>query len=558
MTLMEQDTVAIELPEQNRLPISEIRLLDILEHLSRVSGYHLALTDHTGQLVAKTEEFPPGVLLESDPLRLQAHSVEQMAVDFGPDFSSVWYLLAVQRLKGQISPTRVLASSLEEIVRTELAHEKEIESMSREILSRYEEVNLFYDLSDELASVFKIDKIVRIVLRKAQEILFADAAWIFLADTEEDELTLARKHIKTQIEAEAYEKDIFTLCTWSFLYNQAFLIECRDDLIRQAAEYDVDYQVQFAGELSAIISPIFVKDRRLGVMAIARFGAGESYTGEDMKLMTAISSMGAVAIYNGQLIEKVKKEEVARKELEIASTIQRNLLPAEIPFIPGVELASKYLAANKVGGDYLDYLLDERGNLYLVIADVSGHNIGAGILMASSRSVIRMNILAQRSPAEILEMTNKVLYDDLDRSDLFLSAMVCRYEPASRMLELANAGHNPAYLWRAQEQQGYWINSDHFFIGLERNFEMSSQTLRLTAGDLLVLYTDGLVEATNTEGERYEMKRLAQAIQANSRLSASELIDYLSRDVQKFMKHTHFDDDISVLILKIIDESSTL
>ncbi len=430
-------------------------------------------------------------------------------------------------------------------------YEAEMESMSQEILARYEEVNLFYELSDELASIFEKQEIADIVLNKAREILSADGAWIFLPTSDGmDLLKYAQRPLEMNL-MEIEECALAHLSQWCFHQRQNLLIESREDLARISGGLHSGDKLDGMGPFTAIGFPILVRETRLGVLLVARFDEERPFTGQDSRLASALGSMLAMALYNSQLVQKAKQEEIARKELEIAATVQQNLLPLELPRVAGIDLASEYIAANKVGGDYLDYLMDGEGNLYLVVADVSGHNIGAALLMASSRSVFRMNIVNGKEPARILQCANRVLYSDFDRSELFLSAVVAKLDPHRGRLHLAGAGHNPALLWRAAEKKIYWLHSDGFFIGLEPELEIGQENLQLRPDDVLILYTDGLVEAANPLGERYETTRLEQIFRKLAHLPARGILDGIANDVREFMERQDFDDDISVLVLKM-------
>ncbi|RME01116.1 MAG: GAF domain-containing protein [Calditrichaeota bacterium] len=437
-----------------------------------------------------------------------------------------------------------------------LLHEKrqletELESLTRELLSRYEEVNVFYDLSEDLASTFEQHEILNAILQKSYDVLDARAAWIFLSDDSSKHLKLSASLLKGLKLELGVQEDISKLCAQSYDSGQNFLIESYKDLETLMEKIDPDSRPKSHSQWSALVYPLWVRKVKLGSMAVLRGPDQPPFTSESGKLMAAICALAAVALYNKQLAEELRREELARRELEIASAIQQNLLPSETPQLPGIQISSHYIAANKVGGDYLDYLVDPRGNLVLVIADVSGHNIGAAILMAGTRGVIRSSLQKQSNPAAILKETNRVMYKDLDRSDLFLSAVVACFNPCTRVINLANAGHNPPLVWRARSQMAEWIYSQSFFIGLEPSLELTHQSISLEPGDVFLLYTDGLIEAANPAGERFENDRLANVVGRFASEPASEIVRQISLEVIRFMQRDTFEDDISFLALKL-------
>ena len=537
-----------EFQKQINFPLPESRLFEWLDIFAQICRCELAITDDQNRIISRTSDFQYEEVIEypgDGPLQSAVMTLTGME-----DTPVKLWAECPQKLPG--CATR-LAAALENILNQEISHEQEMESMSQEILARYEEVNLFYELSEELASVFDEKRIIDIILSKAKEILLADAALVYLRDEEKEELCLFAKYCPLNRNNQPLQEDVKKLAEWCYEEQQSILVESIADLPQIAQEFDKFYAFQNEQDFTALISPIHIRENQLGVFAALRVQEYEPFNGQDNRLMSALSSMMAVSLHTSQLLEKAKQEELARKEIEIASAIQQSLLPRETPRIAGIDLASKYIAANKVGGDYLDYLTDEKGNLYFVVADVSGHNIGSAIIMSSCRSVIRMNMFQGKKPAEILQLANRVLYPDLDRSESFLSAIVGYLDVSAGEVLLANAGHNPALVWRAHSREVEWIMSDTFFIGLESNLDVENKRVKLHENDLLLLYTDGLVEATNAHGERYENDRLAQLIEALAELSARNIIERLSEDVKRFMGRNFFDDDISALILKRVD-----
>ena len=535
----------VETKKNRHFPVPVAHMSDWLETFARICHCEFAMTDDGNRVIARTLDFAYHDTLPFEALQTLISA--DLKLDAVGDYRcKLW----ANASKSSSDLVESVADAFSKILVQEIGHETEMESMSQEILARYEEVNLFYELSEELATIFDEKRIIEIILNKAREILLADAAWVYLRDENDEQLNLFAKYCHLERGNMAIHADIKVLCEWSYREQQPILVESIEDLPQIARDFETFYLFQSEQNFTALISPIHVREKKMGVFAVIRLQDYEPFNGQDNRLMSSISSIMAVSLNTCQLLEKAKQEEIARKEIQIASCIQQNLLPRETPKIPGIDLASKYIAANKVGGDYLDYLTDEKGNLYFVVADVSGHNIGSAIIMSSSRSVIRMSMFQGREPADVLRLANQVLYADLDRSELFLSAIVGYLDVATGEVLLANAGHNPALIWRADQNAVEWIMSDTFFIGLEPELDIHNDRLRLRKDDILLLYTDGLVEATNAQGVRYESDRLAHMVEALADLSSHDIIERISEDVKRFMGRNFFDDDISVLILK--------
>src|SRR5688572_20419788 len=181
-------------------------------------------------------------------------------------------------------------------------------------------------------------------------------------------------------------------------------------------------------------------------------------------------------------------------EVRTAAGVQRGLLPTTPPIVPGVILGGLSVPAAEVGGDYYDFLPTSDGAVILVIADVAGHSISSGLMMAMARTVLREQATRGLAPNDALEAINAAMYGDLVNAELFITFFYARYDPATGALTFANGGHNPPLLRRAEGTLEY-LDADGAPIGVlaEVGFELGRT--QLAAGDLLVMYTDGVVEA---------------------------------------------------------------
>jgi HAMP domain-containing protein len=248
-------------------------------------------------------------------------------------------------------------------------------------------------------------------------------------------------------------------------------------------------------------------------------------------------------------IQRLKEAERVKRDLELARRIQASLLPNQPPQGAGFELAGRCIPAREVGGDYFDYLQLPDGRLALVIVDVSGHNIGAALMMAMSRSVIKTAIFALGSPKRVLLETHRVLYDDLVNVNLFITAFVAVYDPSSGLLTYASAGHNPPFLIRAGGAVEK-LKPEGMLIGVIPDLDLAEGSTALAAGDMLVLYTDGVVEAADTAGELLGEARFIEVLQNAKTGTAPQIVEEVFAAVNAFSAGDE-PDDITLLVLKI-------
>ncbi|WP_348758779.1 PAS domain S-box protein [Candidatus Methylocalor cossyra] len=250
-----------------------------------------------------------------------------------------------------------------------------------------------------------------------------------------------------------------------------------------------------------------------------------------------------------------RRAEEERRDLEIAKHIQLSLLPKAPLRLRGIEIAGCCVPATHVGGDYFDFFRSG-DNLDVVIADVSGHSVGAALIMAEMRSTLKAEIRRERdeqphNAAELLNALNDVMFSDLSGADLFITMFYLRYELGTRRLRYANAGHNRALLLRRNAAECQQLDADGLILGVSRKVAFEEKGLLLERGDSLLLYTDGAVEAQDEHGNFFGLCRLARAFVAHRALPPEALLDRLMEELRQFRGAGTFDDDISMVALKV-------
>ncbi|MEK4032574.1 PAS domain S-box protein [Methylocystis sp. IM3] len=247
-----------------------------------------------------------------------------------------------------------------------------------------------------------------------------------------------------------------------------------------------------------------------------------------------------------------RRAEQNRRDLEIAKQIQLSLLPSRPLRMRRAEVAGFCLPATHVGGDYFDYFENADG-ADLVIADVSGHNVGAALIMTEVRSMVRARCRQSASahPSEILHDLNELLHDDLTKAELFITMFCCRFEPETLKLKYANGGHNPALLLHAGSCECAQLDGEGLVIGAKRSVTFEEKIARLEPGDKLLFYTDGVTEAQDASGEFFGLDRLCESFRNNRSLGPEGVMKALLRDVKKFCGQVQLSDDIAIVVADI-------
>lgn len=237
-------------------------------------------------------------------------------------------------------------------------------------------------------------------------------------------------------------------------------------------------------------------------------------------------------------------------ELEMSQIVQRSLLPQQAPSIPGMNIAGFSRAAQIVGGDYFDFIQFKDGTHGIVMADVSGHGVSAGMMMTSLQTAFHTLVPDADSPLDVLERINRLYVHNVNFTT-FVTIFFAKFDPSTRILTYANAGHNSAYLYKTAKKEETWLQPTGPAIGLMEKFNVGMQEVELKDEDILLLYTDGITEASNPQGEQFGAGRLADVVRQNTQLTAHELANTLLLKVNDFTGVKGFVDDITIVASKV-------
>lgn len=237
-------------------------------------------------------------------------------------------------------------------------------------------------------------------------------------------------------------------------------------------------------------------------------------------------------------------------ELEFLQTVQKASLPLGTPKIPGMEVAAFSRPAQIVSGDYFDFFRFKDGDPGLTIADAMGHGVSASMLIASIQTALRTLVPESSSPAEILQRVNRVFLHNINLTT-FITTFLAKLDPAARSLTYCNAGHNPPLLYRQNEGKTNWLEPTGAAIGLIEGYEISTRSVSLSDGDILLLYTDGVTEATNPREVPFGSSRLAEVVSRSAHISAQDLLQAIRQELSEFTGVGVPQDDITLVACKV-------
>ncbi len=271
----------------------------------------------------------------------------------------------------------------------------------------------------------------------------------------------------------------------------------------------------------------------------------------------------AVGLENYWLTKTKKRHEKLDREISSGAQIQSQLLPDYCPIIFGVDLAAHCRPALQLGGDYYDFMSlktnisakqKEKGRWALVIGDVMGKGIPAGLLMTMLRGMLRAEVMTGLPPDRILHDLNQLAIDDLDQSHRFITLFYSDYDPRTKKLRYANAAHNPPLLWKSAEQKIVKLDSDGFVLGLQNDAEYQCGQIQLKKNDAILYYTDGITDTSNALGERFDEERLIKSFSklCNKTLKSKEILNKIFKILDEFSgKNRQLEDDASMIVFQI-------
>ncbi len=425
----------------------------------------------------------------------------------------------------------------------------ETESLSQSLLSSFEEVNLFYGITARLHSVSSPDAICEIILDRACEIVRAARASILMCDPHTGVLRVAAFRGMAAEQAASIRvlpgegvSGRVMESGQAVLVDDASSLGSRgrsDERYASRSFISVPLRVFHPDEYAGASPPS--GSRPLGVLNMTDKEGGVPFTAGDLKLLSALASQAAVLLDNTRLAG-------IEKEMGLARTIQASLLPQSAPKVPGAELAGICVPAQNVGGDYFDLFTLPGGRSGILVADVSGHNIGAALMMAVSRAALRAEISRAAGPEEVLDRANRLLDLDLARSELFVSVLLAFYDPSTGTLSWASAGHNPGFLRRAATGAVEELDAEGILLGVMPECVFERRTTVLAPGDLVVLYTDGFTEARNHAEQMFGEERFQALLHTVADLPVEAIPRALLKAVDRFTGAAPADDRTAVVL----------
>jgi serine phosphatase RsbU (regulator of sigma subunit)/anti-sigma regulatory factor (Ser/Thr protein kinase) len=453
-------------------------------------------------------------------------------------------LIMQRRRAGQnIPPT-----SREELERRANDSENIVRDMAEELSFCYESLSAIFRCSAELGKNNDLEEFARRLLSDLSQITSAD--WFVF-----------RMAVKN-----GARLDVFVASDATVLLSPLVLqmgpasrsVEVEAALSREDVWFDQLSPLHNADPLAAVrtdsfglVHPIYLAETLVGTLTIAKRSGQGVFTAVQANVVHTFADFLAIQIVNARYTEDQVRNRLVSRELEIAKTIQRSLLPKTIPHLPGYGLAGFCESAHQVGGDFYDVLKISEDAVLLIIADVMGKGIPAAMFAAILRSLLRAVPEWMSQPAALLGRVNRLLFEELSGVDMFITAQLVYVDSKSRRMTAASAGHCPVLLGLEGDANVRTFAPEGLPLGILPDTTFSNHVEPLPKNCRLLLYTDGLTEARNMQGEFFGQERLIKWLgrSAESKKSADELKQELAEELIQFQGSATLSDDQTFLFL---------
>lgn len=300
-----------------------------------------------------------------------------------------------------------------------------------------------------------------------------------------------------------------------------------------------------------IFIPLFVNDRAVGVLGLSKKPENGDFTEAEFDCAKRLGEFEASAIMSTSIHNEIVERFTLAKEGEIACNIQKSIVPAKLPAIPGLSLGTIFNPAENICGDYYDVLVSRKDRISFVMADVTGKSLNSMNVMLQLRAMLRLIINTTQTAGTILSWANRGIASENNTIDHFASVALMIYDSVNNKVQYASGGTNPIFLYTKESDVVKEISKIQEPVGVEKTTEYADNEISVNSGDIIITCTDGLIEALNGDGHQYGKTNLEKVVKAYHSLDGKEIANKIKTDVKKFCGSAAQHDDQSLLVIKI-------
>jgi len=400
-------------------------------------------------------------------------------------------------------------------------------------------------LASIIASTMPLDQVLRKVVAESVKAIGADQGKIELLEPGAGKANLLETSVQISASHKRCSVKLDTQITGWMLKNQ------RPLLVNGIAEDPtfLNSELARAGYYSLLSVPLISRGQLLGTLNLFNKTHHQDFSSGDRDFLAIIAAQSAQVIENARLYGEERQLLHYQEELSIAREIQQKLLPKMMPQIAGFDIAAASYPAAEVGADYFDFIELRAGRLGVAFGDVTGRGIPAALMLSNVQATLLNQVLNCENPYNCISRANRFLCDSTDQTQ-FVSLFFAILDPDRRRLTYVNAGHYPPLYLRAAEFRT--LEATGPVAGVQSDFEYEEGSLSGQPGDILVIYSNGVIEAENAQGERFEESRLREILLRCGQWTATEIVVEINWSVRSFLAPAQVLDDITLVVIKVL------
>jgi serine phosphatase RsbU (regulator of sigma subunit) len=421
--------------------------------------------------------------------------------------------------------------------------ELDLQAENRQLKRAVEELSILNDLARSIGASVDSQEIIRKIVDKSMRAVEAEQTVVTLVDR------TAAQPMRTLVRAmsSSAEHPHFhmneNLLGWMHLHKMPLL---SSDLSSDDRFKGVTWDRSIR---SVLCVPLMAKSELIGVItSYNKKGPDRAFSEEDQRLLAIIAAQSAQIIENARLYEEEKALASMKEEVKLAARIQQDLLPRTPPSIDGYDLAACSISAQMVGGDYFDFIPVGGGHTSVCLGDVSGKGVPASLLMANLQATLRGQSALDMPVANTIARSNQLLHRSTD-PEKFATLFMGVLEPGTGRIDYCNAGHEQPMLFRRDGRMER-LTEGGLALGILDAFEYSAGSVTLEPGDFLVVYSDGIPDATDDVGNFFGEERLVAGVRANAGKDAGALMQAILDAVRAHERGAPRADDLTLMIVK--------
>lgn len=419
-------------------------------------------------------------------------------------------------------------------------------------LTTVDKLRLLLDITSKISRSLDLQEVLNLVMDTLDSLIPYDAAGIFVVNCGD---VRQRPEVDEPcvFEAEAVRGyDIVELTELHLKLGEGIIGHVAltgEPIISPDVRNDPMYFNARSETRSEMVAPIITNEEVIGVFDLESDDLN-AYSEDDLEVLMLLSSQVAIIIEKVMLHEQLVEKKRLEGQLEVARQVQLELLPASDPILPGFDISAYNFPTEEVSGDYYDWVRIYEDQIGVVIADVAGKGVPAALLMAFLRASLRAATHIGYSPHISMSKVNYLLWESIERNQ-FVTAFYGLLDATNKSLVYSNAGHNPPLLLDV-DGRARFLEQGGLPLGMFRDTRYYEYYLTFEPGQLLVLYTDGVTEAFNSQEEEFGRDRLAESFRTVQTLSAREMIEAVQRDVLQWTDGRGANDDATFFVIKAL------